>query len=68
MKEQWRDIKDYEGLYQVSDLGRVKRCKGSYSRSERILKPQFNNHGYLRVHLYKNNKPTHIRVHRLNTF
>ncbi|AWD92331.1 HNH endonuclease domain protein [Enterococcus phage ZXL] len=65
MKEHWRDIKDYEGLYQVSDLGRVKRCKGSYSRSERILKPQFNNHGYLRVHLYKNNKPTHIRVHRL---
>ncbi|WZP35572.1 hypothetical protein [Enterococcus phage vB_Efs30_KEN14] len=33
MKEHWRDIKDYEGLYQVSDLGRVKRCKGSYSRS-----------------------------------
>lgn len=28
MIEEWKDIKGYEGLYQVSNLGRVKRCKG----------------------------------------
>lgn len=27
MKEIWKDIKDYEGLYQVSNLGRVKSLK-----------------------------------------
>ena len=27
MKEIWKDIKDFEGLYQVSNLGKVKRIK-----------------------------------------
>ncbi|AWD92311.1 HNH endonuclease domain protein [Enterococcus phage ZXL] len=36
MIEEWKDIKGYEGLYQVSNLGRV---KSKYRKSERILKP-----------------------------
>ena len=41
MKEEWRDIEGYNGLYQVSNLGRV-RCV-------RILKPVFTEDGYLKV-------------------
>ena len=35
--EKWKDIKDYEGLYQVSNLGKIKSLKG-YHRKELILK------------------------------
>lgn len=41
MKEEWRDIEGYSGLYQVSNLGRV--------RYVRILKPAFTEDGYLKV-------------------
>lgn len=60
MKEIWKDIKDYEGLYQVSNLGRVKRVK-----TDRILKPSKQIHGYLLVNLYKNNVSAKKRIHRL---
>lgn len=45
MKEIWKDIKGYEGLYQVSNLGRVKSFRGSTKfgkPKELILKPFFN--------------------------
>lgn len=60
MNEIWKDIKEYEGLYQVSNLGRVKRVE-----TDRILKGQNNSTGYLRVRLYKNNIAYNMRVHRL---
>lgn len=44
MTEIWRDIKDYEGLYQVSNLGRVKN-----SRTGKLLKLYINNCGYCYV-------------------
>ena len=47
-KENWKDIEGYEGLYQVSDKGRVKSFKFG---KERILKPQNNSRGYLHVNL-----------------
>lgn len=47
MEEIWKDIKDYEGLYQVSNLGRVKSLPkphkfvhGYYLTKERILSPR----------------------------
>lgn len=43
MEEIWRDIKGYEGLYQVSNLGRVKSFHGG---SERILKNRNSSVGY----------------------
>ena len=60
--EIWKDIKGYEGLYQVSNLGRVKNIKRN-----RLLKPLSDNtNRYLRVRLYdKNLKMRHKSVHRL---
>lgn len=62
MDEIWRDIEGYEGIYQVSNKGRVKSL---YKGSERILKLHDNGIGYLRAHLTKENTSKHIRVHRL---
>lgn len=63
--EQWRDIKDYEGLYQVSNEGRVKSLNYRQTKQEKILKAFKNNNGYLLVGLCKNGKPIHKLVHRL---
>lgn len=60
MEEVWKDIKGYEGLYQVSNLGRVKRVT-----TGRILKGGKDKDGYLRVNLYKDNIKTTKRIHRL---
>ena len=60
MNEIWKDIEGYEGLYQVSNLGRVKRLN-----TNRILKSAINSQGYLRVGLCKNSTKSNKRVHRL---
>ena len=38
--EEWKDIPEYEGLYQASNLGRVKSLKKPYGLKEKILKQQ----------------------------
>ena len=71
--EVWKDIQGYEGLYQVSNLGRVKSLgrfidnlvRGHYWQEERILKPRKTKRGYLIVTLSKNNKLKYFTVHRL---
>ena len=65
MKEIWKDIKDYEGLYMVSNWGRVKSMNYSHSGKEKILKTGTYKSGYLYVVLYKNNKRKHFSIHRL---
>lgn len=60
MKEIWKDIKDYEGLYQVSNLGRVKRIT-----TGRVLKPLKHANGYLMVKLSKNSIVYTKNIHRL---
>ena len=60
IKEVWKDIEGYEGLYQVSTLGRVKN-----SRSGRILKGGKHKAGYHQVILCKNGKVKYYLVHRL---
>lgn len=70
MNEIWKDIKGYEGKYQVSNLGNIKslqRWSGSqYYNREQILKPYINKrNGYVYIYLMKNNKGKNIRVHRL---
>lgn len=74
MEEVWKDIKGYEGLYQISTLGRIKSLgryvyysKGNYNRyyPERILNGSVNNEGYMRITLSKNKVPTTYLIHRL---
>lgn len=57
----------YEGWYEISDLGRVKRIKGGHrnAKAGRILKPNLTIHGYLQVCLSQNGKARRISVHRL---
>lgn len=67
--EVWNDIKDYEGLYQVSDLGRVKSLErvDSMGRvvNEKIRKLSINNNGYSKVTLNKNGNKKSYLIHQL---
>jgi len=64
MEENWKDIKGYEGLYQVSDHGRVKSFK-RLGTPERIRKPFPDRYGYLKLNLFKNYKASCRKPHRL---
>lgn len=69
MKEVWKDIVGYEGLYQVSNLGRIKSFR-KWNRAkdpgERILNPTIANNGYEQVTLYRGQKDRHkFLVHRI---
>lgn len=68
MKEMWKDIRNYEGLYQVSNIGRVKSFRKSTKygcESEYILKPYLASNGYYQVTLYDNTVKHKFSVHRL---
>lgn len=61
--EHWKDIPGYEGLYQISDMGNVKKI---YKTSPGyIKKPSTDKDGYQRVMLSKNNTTKNYFVHRL---
>ena len=63
--EIWKDIKGFEGLYRVSNLGRVKSLKRPYGLKEKILKPEILNNGYCKVCLCKQSVKKRYLVHRL---
>lgn len=63
--EIWRDIPNYEGLYQISNFGRVKSLSKYHSRKEIVMILRDNMYGYLTVGLSKNNKTKRIKVHKL---
>lgn len=59
MQEQWKDIKGYEGLYKISNMGNVLSIKKNI-----ILKTK-KRRGYVAINLYKNKKLKTFNVHRL---
>lgn len=71
--EIWKDVKGYEGIYQASNLGRIRsldryviREKSKpYFRKGQILIPQNKDNGYLKVNLWKNKQFKNRYVHRL---
>ena len=76
--EEWRYIDDYDGLYEVSSLGRVRRaatdtvevtCSGAIvserHREPYYLTPTLNRHGYYQLGLTIHNHTTIIAVHLL---
>lgn len=80
MEEIWKDIPEYEGLYQISNLGNVKslqreiKCECNnqykyfnmkYTISEKVLKGRKDKDGYLIVHLCKNSRHKNYKIHRL---
>jgi len=73
-RETWKDVAGYAGLYQVSDLGRVRslgrECNSKndsrQKKAPRILTQEVTIHGYCRVRLYDaEGRPKHFAVHRL---
>lgn len=72
MTEVWENIKGYEGLYQVSNIGRVKALRkivhynnAQRTQEERIMRPEVIKKGYLRVLLCFKGTQKHQQVHRL---
>ena len=67
--EEWRDIKGYEGKYQVSNLGYIKSLLmwtgDKYIKRDKILRRQLNKNGYLYVSLSINGKVKKFKVNRL---
>lgn len=58
--EQWKDVVGYEGLYEVSNLGRVRNIKTGL-----VLKPRIDRWGYYILNLHKNKRQYTHSVHRL---
>ncbi len=68
MKEIWKDVQGYEGLYQVSNFGKVKsfRASAKFGKPEEmLLKPSLINSGYYVVTLYKEKEKHKFQIHRL---
>lgn len=65
MEEIWKDIEGYEGLYQISNLGRVKSLNYKGTGKEHFMKLNKNNSDCLAVHLTKNNKVRSYSVEKL---
>lgn len=75
LNEEFRDVEEYKGLYQVSNYGRVKRLSKMVNTSiknskfrclrEKILKSLNNGKNYLSVMLVKENNVKYCKVHRL---
>lgn len=63
--EIWKDIKGYEGYYQVSNLGNVKTLHANKGHKIKLLSIATHPRGYRQVNLYKDGKHESLLVHRL---
>ena len=65
MEEIYKDIKDLEGKYQVSNWGNVMSLNYNGTGKPRLMKTVKNKFGYLIIKLFKDRKPKMFRVNRL---
>ena len=63
-QEEWKPIMGYEGLYEISSLGRVRSLPRQGTKGG-IIRPSLSSSGYLQTHLTKNGKEKTFQVHRL---
>lgn len=64
-KQCWRDIEGYEGLYQVSNTGRVRSLNYGRTGKTKVLKQSTDKGGYKNVNLHKSGKYKTCKIHRL---
>lgn len=70
MQEQWKAVIGYEGIYEVSSLGRVRSldrtivtCRGVRQRRKGVLlRPRLNREGYRKVTLYQSGRGERMQV------
>lgn len=72
MEEKWKDIKGFEGRYQISNAGRIRSLDakvntyyGKRTSKGKVLSPYSNGHGYLMISLRQSGKRRVFYVHRL---
>jgi len=65
MEEIWKDIPDYEGIYQISNLGNVKSIGRIRGKNIILIKPYIDKRGYFFVSLRKDNSKKNISIHQL---
>lgn len=65
MEEVWKDVKGFEGLYQVSNLGNVKRLISQRVFAERLIGRTIDRYGYVKRVLSKDGKNNYFTEHRL---
>ena len=73
MPELWLPVREHEGLYEVSDLGRVRSVErfvktkgnGKAKKSSKVIAPHKHSNGYPVVNLWQHNKSKRQYVHRL---
>lgn len=65
MQEIWKDIEGYEGLYQVSNYGRIKSLDYRHKGIPKIMVSGKQNNGYMNVGLWKDRQKTTYYIHRL---
>ena len=58
--EIWKDIEEYKGKYQASNIGNIKNMI-----TNKVLKQYIGSNGYYRIGLYKDKKTKLFEVHRL---
>lgn len=65
MKEIWKDIKDYEGIYQISNFGRIKSLHNKFGVKQLIMKPHKKRNGYYQIRLKNKGTQKDFCIHRL---
>ena len=65
INEEWKPVEGFEGLYEVSSLGRVKSLNYNHTGKEKILRHRKCRNGYLLVDLCRDGKRKTLLIHRL---
>lgn len=67
MEEVWRDIRGYEGLYQISNYGRIKSLKRKWTSKDIIKTPSIDRYGYPCISISNGHRGTSVKksIHRI---